>query len=214
MTIAETQTLDVYGQPLQGEDAKLVRDIIVFPDMICYKRIHIQTAKQIIQHLIDTDTQQMKQTSQQVQATQNSDESNTTNTLDDSVGTDMSSQDSMSLPCSVVPYERCFDMYYLICCHRLRDKRCGIAGNMLADEMEKYIQAKQIPHIQVLRVSHVGGHKWAGKQQRHYDALLRLYGLSHTAFVLISTIWFSYLSLCVWVLSIENSVCCFYNQVM
>ena len=64
-------------------------------------------------------------------------------------------------PCILEHSPILHDALVLICAHKLRDKRCGVAGPMLLKEFQKEI-AEQSQNIRVLAVSHVGGHKFAG----------------------------------------------------
>jgi len=53
--------------------------------------------------------------------------------------------------------------YLFICGHKKRDKRCGVAGPMLAAEFQKVIKQKGLENdVQVFQTSHFGGHKYAG----------------------------------------------------
>ena len=83
------------------------------------------------------------------------------------------------------PYERLDGVSLLICAHKQRDKRCGIAGPMIKAEVDKEIQQRKaereryeelvqggqvdvpIPPpayapVHTLLISHTGGHKYAG----------------------------------------------------
>jgi hypothetical protein len=53
----------------------------------------------------------------------------------------------------------------LVCCHRQRDARCGYCGPVLVAEFEKELEDpkyKAAGEVRVHKVSHVGGHKYAG----------------------------------------------------
>lgn len=51
----------------------------------------------------------------------------------------------------------------LVCAHKLRDKRCGVAGPMIMEELSAACQGKDLQSkVAVLGCSHVGGHKFAG----------------------------------------------------
>eukprot|EP00808_Paulinella_micropora_P005844 g22427.t1 len=53
--------------------------------------------------------------------------------------------------------------YVLVCCHTLRDKRCGVLGPMLVQEIQSAARKHKLTHgVKVLPVSHVGGHAYAG----------------------------------------------------
>jgi hypothetical protein len=53
----------------------------------------------------------------------------------------------------------------LICGHTIRDKRCGVTGPILVEQISKVLGKKfknEEENVQVSLVSHVGGHKVAG----------------------------------------------------
>jgi len=53
--------------------------------------------------------------------------------------------------------------FLFVCGHKLRDKRCGVAGPILKEELHKQIDERKLTEeIDVHLISHVGGHKWAG----------------------------------------------------
>lgn len=53
--------------------------------------------------------------------------------------------------------------WILVCCHKLRDKRCGVAGPLIMEELRLAAKEKGIGgDVAVLACSHVGGHKFAG----------------------------------------------------
>lgn len=57
------------------------------------------------------------------------------------------------------PYEVCTRDWILICGHNQRDRRCGILGKKLIEE----VSAKRLHHDKnVALISHIGGHKFAG----------------------------------------------------
>ncbi|CAO3634926.1 unnamed protein product [Cunninghamella blakesleeana] len=55
-----------------------------------------------------------------------------------------------------------WDQYIMICGHLKKDKRCGTIGPLLHQSFEKIIQEKKLNRIQVMLVSHLGGHAFAG----------------------------------------------------
>lgn len=57
------------------------------------------------------------------------------------------------------PLER--SNYVFVCAHKLRDNRCSIAANYLVPELEEAARERNI-EVEIVRCSHVGGHKWAG----------------------------------------------------
>ncbi|GAX76232.1 hypothetical protein CEUSTIGMA_g3676.t1 [Chlamydomonas eustigma] len=51
----------------------------------------------------------------------------------------------------------------LVCAHKLRDKRCGVAGPMLIESLQHTCLNKGLQEkVVVLACSHIGGHKFAG----------------------------------------------------
>ncbi|KAI8093571.1 Sucrase/ferredoxin-like-domain-containing protein [Halteromyces radiatus] len=50
----------------------------------------------------------------------------------------------------------------LICSHRRRDKRCGVTAPILAREFDHILRSKQLDEVEIVMVSHIGGHKIAG----------------------------------------------------
>eukprot|EP00386_Alphamonas_edax_P006856 GDKI01022135.1.p1 GENE.GDKI01022135.1~~GDKI01022135.1.p1 ORF type:complete len:376 (-),score=85.08 GDKI01022135.1:23-1150(-) len=53
--------------------------------------------------------------------------------------------------------------FVLVCVHKLRDKRCGVIGPLLIESFQKSISKFSLDNkIEVVGVSHIGGHKWAG----------------------------------------------------
>ena len=59
-------------------------------------------------------------------------------------------------------------VHIYVCCHRARDERCGIIGELLISKIREYVNAPPAEmgmnglDIQVFGCSHVGGHKFAG----------------------------------------------------
>ena len=83
------------------------------------------------------------------------------------------------------PYERLPGVSLLVCAHRQRDKRCGVAGPLIAEEVERELRERAealqrheelaqhghvdasppptaLSPVRVLLISHTGGHKYAG----------------------------------------------------
>ncbi|KAK9712605.1 hypothetical protein K7432_007048 [Basidiobolus ranarum] len=53
--------------------------------------------------------------------------------------------------------------FILICSHRRRDKRCGVTAPILKEEFHRILLEKELQDkVEVLLVSHIGGHKFAG----------------------------------------------------
>lgn len=57
-----------------------------------------------------------------------------------------------------------FKYHIFVCCHLQRDKRCGEIGPLLVNEFKSKIkEIGRFDSVGVWGVSHVGGHKYAGK---------------------------------------------------
>ncbi|KAK9693322.1 hypothetical protein K7432_013985 [Basidiobolus ranarum] len=53
--------------------------------------------------------------------------------------------------------------FILICSHKRRDKRCGVTAPILEEEFLRVLKEKEMQNkVEVLMVSHIGGHKFAG----------------------------------------------------
>jgi len=53
--------------------------------------------------------------------------------------------------------------YVFVCTHKMRDKRCGVLGLILAEQFQKSLRDRQLDgKVTVRKISHVGGHKYAG----------------------------------------------------
>ena len=51
----------------------------------------------------------------------------------------------------------------MVCAHTRRDKRCGVIGQLVLEEMQKKVQKLNLKDkIGLYRTSHLGGHKFAG----------------------------------------------------
>lgn len=55
-----------------------------------------------------------------------------------------------------------FKSCIMVCAHKQRDKRCGIAGPLLAKEFNKQCAERHLNDVAIVEVSHTGGHKYAG----------------------------------------------------
>ncbi len=56
--------------------------------------------------------------------------------------------------------EKTTEKHVLVCAHTRRDKRCGVAGPLILQEMKKHVMPED--GIRLLASSHIGGHKFAG----------------------------------------------------
>eukprot|EP00742_Colponemidia_sp_Colp-10_P010879 GILJ01012008.1.p1 GENE.GILJ01012008.1~~GILJ01012008.1.p1 ORF type:complete len:175 (-),score=22.29 GILJ01012008.1:151-675(-) len=64
--------------------------------------------------------------------------------------------------CDFLTCERVSMQYVLVCVHRKRDKRCGVAGPLLVEEFKKSLAKHNVNDVRVVGTSHIGGHKFAG----------------------------------------------------
>jgi len=66
--------------------------------------------------------------------------------------------------CESIPHQNIEKKHIaLICAHKKRDKRCAVAGSILADEFAKVLKERNLSsEFLVAKVSHFGGHKFAG----------------------------------------------------
>jgi (2Fe-2S) ferredoxin len=55
-----------------------------------------------------------------------------------------------------------FTSCIMVCAHKLRDKRCGVAGPLLAKEFNRQCHDRGLHDVAIVEVSHTGGHKYAG----------------------------------------------------
>jgi len=52
--------------------------------------------------------------------------------------------------------------HIFVCNHKIRDKRCGVIGNLVIEEFQRCIEQKHLTDVHVYGASHTGGHKFAG----------------------------------------------------
>ena len=72
----------------------------------------------------------------------------------------LNSWDTDSLQTEMLPMRP----YLLVCTHGQRDTRCGTIGGMVYDALISKVGSNTAySNIEILRSSHVGGHKYAGK---------------------------------------------------
>lgn len=68
-----------------------------------------------------------------------------------------------TLPPFPSPSQNLSQTLVLVCAHKLRDKRCGVAGPLIVNEFHTYLaNHHHDAPILVYGVSHTGGHKFAG----------------------------------------------------
>ena len=68
-----------------------------------------------------------------------------------------------------VPVEVVSGTYVVVCIHRQRDKRCGVAGSLLLDAFDEARHTLGVAdRVHLVGTSHIGGHKFAGTFWGHY----------------------------------------------
>ncbi|KAJ1562862.1 hypothetical protein HK096_011279 [Nowakowskiella sp. JEL0078] len=82
--------------------------------------------------------------------------------LDSKTGNRMKNSGRWNAESNVVKEQVEADAVVLVCTHKKRDKRCGVAGPLIVEQFEKVIKVENIGNVAVYGVSHPGGHKWAG----------------------------------------------------
>lgn len=147
MSMSDAPTLDEHGHPAAEkedvDDDEFGCDLILFPDQI---RIHYVRKSQIpefVQHLAAYSKQQIAAKR---------------------APTDADAASASSAATFPMPHAAFPGTSFLICSHKLRDKRCGITGPILAAEIDKTISlsypAEPTPEpVHTFQISHIGGHK-------------------------------------------------------
>lgn len=83
--------------------------------------------------------------------------------LPDDDGDDGEAENSLQLEAVQHLQQPLNGLHLYVCCHGSRDTRCGKLGRGLVNTLDSLIQKQQLQSVvQVLKCSHVGGHKYAG----------------------------------------------------
>ena len=78
----------------------------------------------------------------------------------DDDGDDGEAQNSLQLEAVQHLQQPLNGLHLYVCCHGSRDTRCGKLGRKLVNTLDSLIQKQQLQSmVQVLKCSHVGGHK-------------------------------------------------------
>jgi len=95
-----------------------------------------------------------------------------------------------------------------VCCHKKRDARCGQAGPLLADEFDRELSLESSAPLNslacpVFRISHIGGHKWAGnvivyraEKKSESQSLSTTLGSTSPAASAVSAYWYGRVHAC------------------
>jgi len=127
-------------------DPNHTADWYLFPDQIKLSSVNIDQIEHVIQTLFVEDHSVIKIKDK-------------TKTIDEQL------KEEANLPVfdENIKCERMNGLWLLVCCHYQRDERCGVIGPMLIDEVEKYArEINRVDDIHALKISHIGGHKFAG----------------------------------------------------
>lgn len=151
LSLTDAPSLDEHDRPLTAEEAEEMEsvDLILLPDAIRVRSVHKEQFAEFATKLAEWGRKQMDQAKAGGDAASSSSSSGS--------GSD-------SFPMSHTPHS---GVTFLICSHKLRDKRCGIAGPILAREIDRVVshsyssEAPPTP-MHTIQVSHIGGHKFAG----------------------------------------------------
>ncbi|CAF2712854.1 unnamed protein product [Rotaria sp. Silwood2] len=123
-----------------------IADWYVFPDQIKISNVNIEQIEQVIQTLFVDDQSVIKIKDKTKTIEEQLKEDNNLPAFDDNIS------------CHRLP-----GLWVLVCCHYQRDRRCGVIGPMIVDEIDKYVrEADLTDNVHWLKISHVGGHKFAG----------------------------------------------------
>ncbi|CAF0801503.1 unnamed protein product [Didymodactylos carnosus] len=128
-----------------------VADWYLFPDLIRFRNVRKDQITKLIQVLFVDDQSIIKIKDKQNSVTNQLAELNQSNKMTTNF-----------IPALAdIQHERLTGVWLLICCHKTRDERCGVAGPILVEECQKYIQGGN-KDVHTLKISHIGGHKFAG----------------------------------------------------
>jgi len=128
------------------DDPAHTADWYIFPDQIKLINVNIEQIEQVIQTLFVDDQSVIKIKDKTKTIEEQLKEDNNLPSFDDNI-----------------KCERLHGLWLLVCCHYQRDQRCGVIGPILVDEIEKYVrETDHTDDVHWLKVSHLGGHKFAG----------------------------------------------------
>jgi hypothetical protein len=149
LTATDELCYDEENRLVEPADREELADWYIFPDQIKVKHVRREQVDDLLNILFiqDKSTQQFRGQNNHPSATPlNSDQT----------------KENFLESLKSYQHEKLTGLWLLICAHKLRDKRCGVSGPILAAEAQKYAQEKSLNELHTLKISHVGGHKWAG----------------------------------------------------
>lgn len=150
LSLSDAPSLDAHGQlsseytPEELDDPQQPFDLLIFPTQIRVTAVRKDQINEFVEAL--------GKWLQELKATSSSSSSSSATAA------------SVAFPLPNVPLP---GTSFLICSHKLRDKRCGVTGPILVEEIDKTIAnsypSSALPSpIHTFKVSHIGGHKYAG----------------------------------------------------
>ncbi|CAF3332130.1 unnamed protein product [Rotaria socialis] len=129
-----------------ADNPSQIADLYLFPDQIKIANVHIEQIEQVVQTLFVEDQSIIRIKDKEKTIEEQLKENNNLPSFDDNI-----------------ICERLEGVWLLVCCHYQRDQRCGVIGPMIVDEIEKYVREADLSDkVHWLKVSHLGGHKFAG----------------------------------------------------
>jgi (2Fe-2S) ferredoxin len=177
-SLSDAQSLDEHDRPLgdlsgeeQAPDATC--DLLVFPDAIRVRAVRKDRLDEFVAALAQLANAQIKAAAAATTAAASSASADASAAAAAATaaaagdGAAASSAPSVAAPVFSLPHEPLTGTWFLVCCHKLRDKRCGVAGPILVDEFEKHLSLSYPSSppptpVHTVKVSHLGGHKFAG----------------------------------------------------
>jgi len=154
ITVTDEPTL-IEGAPIVI-DKDMKADVLLFPDMISFPAVTLDQVTTICDFLVKQNSIANKRVkailSNPASASSSSSSSSSAAASAGAVYSDLD-----------VPHSALNGTYFLVCTHKLRDKRCAVAGNLLLAEIRKQSKALEQENAPIISLptSHIGGHKFA-----------------------------------------------------
>lgn len=172
-SLSDAATFDEDGQPagdlsaIEGDAPDAACDLLLFPDAIRITRVRKDQLSEFVAALSDYSTKQIaaaRARSSAAGASVAAAASSSESASSSSSGDSSNATDGVVFPLAHLPLS---GTWFLICAHKLRDKRCGVSGPILASEIDKAVSvsypSSPSPHpVHTVKISHIGGHKFAG----------------------------------------------------
>lgn len=173
-SLSDALTLAEDGQPagdlsaIEGDAPDAACDLLLFPDAIRITRVRKDQLAEFVAALADFSTKQIAAARARSSAAGASAAAAASASESASSGSDGSSSSAADggvvFPMAHTALE---GTWYLICAHKLRDKRCGVSGPILAAEIDRavsvsYPSSPPPAPVHTVKISHIGGHKFAG----------------------------------------------------